>query len=276
MDSVCCGSSACGKGETCAATGKEGVCIHKNGEACAVDAECASGFCTDGACCDTRCDGQCAACDVAGAVGKCTGILGTPHGTRKACDDGGGDACKAKRCDGVDPASCAGFAPTDVVCRAASCAEGKAVAAASCDGKGACPAPVSTSCGGFLCNGTACGTSCTATKDCGKAYECIASKCQPATAKCTSDNLGVSIGDGTIKRCYPYVCVAGECVTQCSTSAHCAGGFVCDGASKTCVPPEATSGGDEGGCSTSGSRGNDATLALATIVALAFVRRRKR
>ncbi len=41
------------------------------GEACAAASECGSGYCVDGVCCDVACDGECAACDLAGSVGTC-------------------------------------------------------------------------------------------------------------------------------------------------------------------------------------------------------------
>jgi hypothetical protein len=42
---------------------------------CSDDAECASGFCVDGVCCDSACDAQCSVCNVVGNVGYCTGQL---------------------------------------------------------------------------------------------------------------------------------------------------------------------------------------------------------
>ncbi len=41
-------------------------------EGCAANSECASGFCVDGVCCNTACDGQCFNCNQAGTVGYCT------------------------------------------------------------------------------------------------------------------------------------------------------------------------------------------------------------
>ena len=41
-------------------------------EGCAASSECASGFCVDGVCCNTACDGQCFNCNQAGTVGYCT------------------------------------------------------------------------------------------------------------------------------------------------------------------------------------------------------------
>jgi hypothetical protein len=61
-----------------------------NGSACAIDAECTSGFCRDGVCCDSACGGgdpnDCQACSVAAgssAVGTCA-----PIASGSACSDG--------------------------------------------------------------------------------------------------------------------------------------------------------------------------------------------
>ena len=73
-----------------------------DGEPCSNPARCASGFCADGACCNTRCDGQCEACDVEDATGMCTPVVGKPHGERPACDEGDReDLCTAASCDGA-------------------------------------------------------------------------------------------------------------------------------------------------------------------------------
>lgn len=42
------------------------------GASCAGANECQSGFCVDGVCCDTACEGQSQVCDLRGYVGTCT------------------------------------------------------------------------------------------------------------------------------------------------------------------------------------------------------------
>lgn len=44
------------------------------GAACSRDERCLSGACVDGVCCDAICDDVCAACNMAGNVGRCTAI----------------------------------------------------------------------------------------------------------------------------------------------------------------------------------------------------------
>ena len=41
-------------------------------QGCAANSECASGFCVDGVCCNSACDGQCLNCAQSGSAGYCT------------------------------------------------------------------------------------------------------------------------------------------------------------------------------------------------------------
>jgi hypothetical protein len=79
-DGDCAGDAFCGAG----------VCLEKleSGVICGRSAECASGFCVDGVCCESACEGQCEACDVAGSEGFCAPVTGSPHGGRPACAPG--------------------------------------------------------------------------------------------------------------------------------------------------------------------------------------------
>lgn len=96
-DGVCCNTTACGSCETCAGQFQEGgcsfvpapypdpksctgtnvcdgqgACKRQPGAACAADAECATGHCTDGVCCSTPCQEQCFSCNQPGKEGLCT------------------------------------------------------------------------------------------------------------------------------------------------------------------------------------------------------------
>ncbi|MEZ4310772.1 MAG: hypothetical protein R3F14_22240 [Polyangiaceae bacterium] len=97
-DSVCCNTACGGVCEACDLAGSEGTCtkvpngqdpdnectgvcngngacvLGSAGAACAAGNECTSGFCADGVCCDTACDGTCVSCKLAGTVGTCTNI----------------------------------------------------------------------------------------------------------------------------------------------------------------------------------------------------------
>lgn len=67
-----------------------------DGEACQLDAECASGHCIEGVCCDTECAGDCYTCVLAGNVGTCTPV---PAGTNlpPSCVT---DVTVTNQCDG--------------------------------------------------------------------------------------------------------------------------------------------------------------------------------
>lgn len=71
----CTNSAQCSDGKTCT----RGICGTIPRMPCVHNADCESGFCSNGACCDRACDGPCESCLLAGSVGKCTRVDdGTP------------------------------------------------------------------------------------------------------------------------------------------------------------------------------------------------------
>ena len=148
VDGVCCESASCtGPCMSCSVSGKEGTCVlaqagtevpgscssgqacdgsgsckASNGQACSGASTCASGFCVDGVCCDSACDGTCVACNQAGLVGKCRPFAAGSD-PQKECDPGSG-TCKPA-CDGVG--ACA-YPPYGTTC--GNCL--------LCDGMGTC------------------------------------------------------------------------------------------------------------------------------------------
>ncbi|MBK8252709.1 MAG: hypothetical protein IPK82_08580 [Polyangiaceae bacterium] len=134
IDSVCCNSTCSGTCLACNVAGSLGTCSSvpagtdpamecagalncngvsptpacqkADGQSCTVGAECGSGNCIDGVCCNTACGTQCEACNLAGSLGTCTPVpagsdpagecsAGTPDcNGNKACGKGpGGVAC---------------------------------------------------------------------------------------------------------------------------------------------------------------------------------------
>src|SRR5262249_17496666 len=71
--------AACPIGDFCRA----GVCtpVGNPGTPCSRSAECATGLCVDGVCCNSDCTGQCEACNVTGKEGTCIAVTGEPVGT---------------------------------------------------------------------------------------------------------------------------------------------------------------------------------------------------
>ncbi|MBI2390021.1 MAG: hypothetical protein HYV09_10570 [Deltaproteobacteria bacterium] len=253
-DGVCCDVASCGGGgSSCAVAGKLGTCTKTIGTACAKDDECGSGRCVDGTCCESACAGQCEACDVPGKLGKCVAIAGEPHGGRTACDDGAGDPCKARSCDGEkDRATCVGYRNGPAVsCAPAKCEGTSFAPSRTCDGAGSCRAFAPIDCAPFSCDDKGCKTSCATSGDCASGFACEAGACVPK-AQCTTDALA-SIGkDGARTECLPYRCdtASGTCASSCVDSSGCVGGYVCDVTRGTCVAVAgAGDDGGSGGCS---------------------------
>lgn len=301
-DGVCCDSACDGICRACTAakkgTGADGVCGDVppeldpsrcalfRGSPCKSDAQCGTGHCVDGVCCDSACSGQCEACDVDGSFGVCVPVSGAPHGTRTACEPGGADACTAKICDGTARASCAGFVGAKVSCRAASCTEGVATMPAACDGSGACPAAVTRRCDPYVCAGDDCGKApCKTDAECAAEYRCaIAAGATQGECVVRTDNLcdgahTVTARDGRTTDCSPYNCDVSGCKTSCATSGDCVGGSVCDQSAGTgkCVPASAAVAEPESsGCAASrGARTNGVAALLVSLVAFAWGRRRR-
>ena len=130
-----------------------------NGNACVTGTDCASGFCTDGVCCDTACNGTCQACSAAkkgnGANGVCGAIV-MGNDPDNECPPGTGICGLPGGCNGAG--ACA-YPSAATQCAPASCASGTlATPATFCDGLGSCPAPSSVDCalGGQVCAAGAC------------------------------------------------------------------------------------------------------------------------
>lgn len=238
-------------------------------------AECASGLCVDGRCCNAACTGQCEACDLEASKGTCTPVVGGPHGARTACE---GSGCAAKHCDGVERSSCAAFADTATVCAAASCTDGSATPDARCDGKGACAPAASVSCAPFACGAPGCKTSCAADADCSGSNVCDVSrgKCVVADSTCTADGLSSQPVDRSseAKSCAPYRCdvQTGHCFVTCTASESCAPGAVCDAPTGTCVSTATNE--DAGGCAMGHGADTHSAWIFAGLLAMVLGRRR--
>ncbi len=203
----CTADVECQTGNYCSA----GVCIPKitDGTACAADSQCANGHCVDNLCCNSACDGQCEACDVAGSLGKCSAVTDKkPHGGRPACaSDPQYTAC-AGQCDGKNLLSCV-FPGAGTSCRDASCTNDVATLPASCTGTGTCSPAQQQACqapNGCDTTGTICKNGCASDRDCAVNKYCSGGVCVPTLP------LGASCS--TAGQCTAF-CVDGVC---CNTS----------------------------------------------------------
>lgn len=181
--------------------------------ACKMDAECSTGHCVDGLCCDTSCDGQCESCKEAGSLGTCKAIKGKPVGPRDAC---GGTGTCAGQCDGTDGKTCT-FPDSATVCTGATCVSGNVTTASLCNGVGSCSTSVSGTCpnnqcatgGGARCESSCTASSCGAGSYCDTTGVCLAG--QPNGGSCSS---GATCASGY---CVDGVCCDGKCDGQCES-----------------------------------------------------------
>jgi len=224
VDGVCCTVSSCAPLK-CNAKG-DGTCSKPNGAACGAGSECGSGNCIDGVCCTTPCSGQCEACDVGGSAGTCLPVVGAPHGSRTTCTGTG--TCKAQ-CDGSNRIACGAAPGTSTVCAAASCTSGMATPTSYCNGLGSCTTEPASSCGAYICGGSACKTNCTSITDCATGFFCSAAACVPKLANGAACTVGT-------------MCTSGNCVDGvCCSSSACASGLKCNAKGDgTCSKPLGT------------------------------------
>lgn len=130
-----------------------------NGGACSLGAECLTGHCVDGVCCESDCQTACHSCALADSTGLCRPVTGGSPDPRGMCDDKGAASCKTNGLCGVDGACAVYVAGTP--CGVAGCADGgkTMVPAGTCDGAGKCESPAKlkcppeTSCVAGVCTG---------------------------------------------------------------------------------------------------------------------------
>jgi hypothetical protein len=259
-------ATSCGDDSQCAAGAPGfycagGGCVEDLalGSPCDRGAACASGSCKDGVCCESACDGLCRACDVAGALGRCSFLA---QGTDPADECAGGGACGGT----CDVAGTCRFPQAQSFC-GLLCADAT-LHFGVCDGAGACGrGTVLTTCSqNFACRpeGDSCYTSCTSDDQCAPGNFCIGGECRrrpngdPCTAAsqcadgncvegvccntacdgaCEDCNLPGSPGTCTplplgspgSPPCAPYVCTgsAPACPTTCSSDADCTPDTAC-------------------------------------------------
>lgn len=214
----CSRDSHCVTGFLCDEDSGECVAERDLGQSCAIDAECGTGFCVDGVCCEEACGGtasDCQACSVAAGAaedGRCSLV---DRGT--VCRDAVGDCDVAETCDG-DSLEC----PTDAlafrgqlcrpaedgcdevercdgetplcpddgrlsegsVCAPQRCLAGIVTSPGICDADGECVPGERRQCGPELvaCDAPArdCAPACRADNDCAVGYFCFEGGCHPA------------------------------------------------------------------------------------------------
>jgi hypothetical protein len=230
---------------------------------CAVDAECASGKCVSNAC-----DGG------SDALPPSDGGFDAQPATSPPVTPGAFQRC-------TKDADCSTGHCSEGVCCDTACKETcKSCALPSAPGK--CTAePIGVDLKGE------CGAALSCTGTCGPEQKCIGAGpgAQCAKSHCTSANAGVGpatcISQGAAcptEQAVPFDCGAyacepafGACLSSCSSSTDCAGGYLCDTGSKTCMAPAPAE--DSGGCTY--GRATTGALPIALLLGLSALGRRR-
>jgi Dickkopf-like protein len=185
-----------------------GVCNGDNsscalGAPCVEGGDCASGWCSDGVCCDQNCEAfLCRSCSIAGSLGTCTLTPWDVAPRSDECPAAPAGACgNTGQCDGTGACQ---ITNSTVSCGDLACINGKITAAGSgqCNSV-TCINRVWTPCpGNFACqDGQGCLGMCNNDTDCGTGYWCN-----------TADNT-----------CH----IAGNAGTACGADNECVADFFC-------------------------------------------------
>jgi hypothetical protein len=213
----CTVDSECSSGNVC----RNGTCgLRGKGQDCSSNAQCGTGFCVDGVCCENSCAGQCKFCASSQAKGSCINVAASTPDPRAAA----GITDPAKICAVQDRTSCGrngmcnGTGGCQVwdnktMCESQSCAANTNTVslAKMCDGFGVCKAQGSQSCPPYKCNGSACGNACGSDNDCVAPNACVAGKCgkKPPGGLCNNAN------ECSSGFCSQGVCCQTDCKGSC-------------------------------------------------------------
>jgi Cellulose binding domain len=188
-----------------------GVCgLEKPGAACTTAAQCASGFCQQGVCCNSACAGTCMSCALSGSAGTCTPVPAAQAPTPATqCATANVSTCGTNGlCDGTGKCQLYNNGTT---CVAATCTGDTLTPVRTCDGAGNCKTVTSTVCDPFACNtnGT-CKTTCAANTDCTSP-----ASCNLTTMSCGGLPTGTACATASL--CASGFCVNGFCCNNVCT-----------------------------------------------------------
>jgi MYXO-CTERM domain-containing protein len=204
-----------------------------NGAVCAnSNAECSSGFCIDGVCCDKACNGTCEACNSA--------LTGQTNGSCKPIPAG---QSSSGECNDAGPANCGlnglcnGAAGCQLYSSGTQCANVGACSGEStryipdtCNGTGTCIDKGIQACNaGYACVAGVCQTQCTTDSQCASNHWC-----DTVNAVCVADrDPGQSCSkDATCKgnaNCVDGVCCDSACTGTCRSCLKNRTGLAADG-----------------------------------------------
>lgn len=218
---ACSTEADCTAGHYC---GPGSACLPQQdlGAACEADVACSSGLCVDGVCCNYVCDLPCTACSAAkkgsGLDGEC-GLIAAGSDPDDECADEGAASCgQDGTCDGMFGCS---YYPIGTPCGAdGSCTNGVETDPDTCAGPSLCMAGATSACGAYICDFTACRTSCAQQGECVTgAYCSVGSECLPKRGAGS-----ICLGD--------EVCLSNHCVFALPGTEICS----CNGTDAACSP----------------------------------------
>jgi hypothetical protein len=167
-DPDCPAGRYCDKG-TCRTQSEQGV-------PCTRDAQCGSGFCTDGVCCSMACKDTCYSCNQPGAVGVCKPVGEGEDPDNECLVQAIGTCGNLGGCNGRG--ACTKH-PIGTFCGYGACMNGTQYGNSICDGKGGCTRGPGKSCGKYACNGNLiCWNACANAAQCAAGRKCNIHTCE--------------------------------------------------------------------------------------------------
>jgi hypothetical protein len=168
MDPDCPTGRWCDAG-TCRTTREQGM-------PCERSAQCGSGFCTDGVCCNMECKDSCYACNQPGALGECKAVPSGDDPAKECRVQAIGTCGNLGGCNGRG--ACLKH-PVGTFCAYGTCMNGRQFENSTCDGMGGCRRGASRSCSPYACNGNlVCWNACANNDQCAPGRTCNIHVCQ--------------------------------------------------------------------------------------------------
>jgi hypothetical protein len=148
---VCTSDVDCVSGRHC----ESGSCGRRmKGARCGQNDDCVSGFCSDGVCCNSPCDGPCMSCNLPLREGSCFPVLDGSPDPHFQCHDEGPASCGSTGvCDGLGGCAKYGFY---TVCLRTCTSDGLYLTTTHCNGLGRCGSSMEvTECPMYVCSASA-------------------------------------------------------------------------------------------------------------------------
>ncbi len=186
------------------------------GGVCACDAECASGHCADGLCCQTACDNGCETCSAPDAGGSC--VKRTFGASPRKSADCVADTASTCGLDGTCDGAGACHYYLGNTCVGGTCSGDSVVGAYACDGNGACkPGITQMLCIPYTCDSSSgtCFEACTTAQgQCDSQHSC-----DLTTGSCGKARSGAHCNDNS-------GCLSGYCADHVCCNIACQGACV--------------------------------------------------